>query len=239
MTAVQPFPDVPAWQEPPERSQRCLDLLDRLQAGTWRPHEATMWREDRDAAKRFRIHPWEWQNLICPAWAELAAANPNCRWPVYRLPHCPSQILLPGCERDYSSGSGYSNVIQAYCTCPEPDTAAWPHEFYHRVHWVTHDGKSAYCHCGPGEQPPGSGEYGGTNGDGYVCESCAPLLVTERLTWDSKWVSGPGHVGDGPSWSHPLKCDCRCCYCGDVAKERRGWRLNGHPATADSKCPNA
>lgn len=239
MTAVQPFPDVPAWQEPPERSQRCLDLLDRLQAGTWRPHEATMWREDRDAAKRFRIHPWEWQNLICPAWAELAAAKPNCRWPVYRLPHCPSQILLPGCERDYSSGSGYSNVIQAYCTCPEPDTTAWPHEFYHRVHWVTHDGKPAYCRCGPTEQPPGSGEYGGTNGDGYVCESCAPLLITTRWTWDSKWVSGPGHVGDGPSWSHPLKCDCRCCYCGDVAKERRGWRLNGHPATADSKCPNA
>ena len=194
-----------------------------------------MWREDRDAAKRFRVHPWEWRNLIAPAWAERAAAEPNCRWPVFRLPHCPDQILLPASERDYMSGDGWRKVIQAFCCCPEPDAETW-HSFWHRGHWVSHEGTELYCQCGPRDDPPGSGNRW-VNGDGYVCEDCAPRLITTpyQYGWRPNPQPGTGHVGEGPSWSHPLKCDCRCCYCGGTARERRGWRLSGHPAKADEE----
>jgi hypothetical protein len=226
---VQPFPEVPFWQEPPERSWRCLDLLDKLKRGRYQPAESTVWMADSKGAKRAGVHEWEWRNVILTAWCERAAAKPDCPWPAYRIPHCPNQILMPREERDYSSGSGYSNVIQAFCTCPEPDTDTWPHGFYHRVHWIARD-VPMYCHCGPGEFTPGSGEYGGINRDGYVCESCAPLLITTCWTYGHRQeITEAGHPGEGVSWSHPLKCDCRCCYCGGTAVERRGWRLNGHP----------
>jgi hypothetical protein len=64
MTAVQPFPDVPAWQEPHERSQRCLELLDKLRRGRYQPAESTVWMADSKAAKRAGVHEWEWRNII-------------------------------------------------------------------------------------------------------------------------------------------------------------------------------
>lgn len=226
-----PFPDVPGWEEPPARSQRCLDLLARLQAGAWRPTEATMWREDRDAAKRTGVHPWEWRNLISPAWAALAVAKPNCRWPVRRLAHCPDPILLPASERAYSTGDGWRKVIQAFCCCPEPDADAW-HSYWHRTHWVNYEGTALYCQCGPRDDPPGSGNRW-INDDGYVCEDCARLLITTHWTYGHRReITEAGHPGEGPSWLHLLKQDCRCCYCGGTALERRGWRLRGHPPMA-------
>ncbi len=230
-TPPWPFADTPAWEEPPGRSRPCQRLLSRLQNGAWSPRAATMWREDREAAKSFKVHPWEWRNLICPAWAEQAAAEPGCRWPVIRLPHCPNQILLPTGERDYSSGNGWRKVIQAFCCCVEPEPDAWS-TYWHRGHWVSFEGTPLYCQCGPRDDPPGSGNRW-INDDGYVCESCARLLITTRWTYGHRQeVTGAGHPGEGPSWSHQLKQDCRCCYCGGRALERRGWRLRGHPPMA-------
>jgi hypothetical protein len=217
----------PSWLPPAERSKRCAWLLGRLERGLWRPSEATIWREDREAAKRAGVFEWEWRNVLMRAWCERTAALPDCPYPVVLLPHCPNQPLIR-CDDRWKG-----RQIEGLCVCPEPDPDAWGNS-WHRTHWVSHEGTVLYCHCGPREEPaPGSG-FAWINGDGYVCESCARLLVTTHHAWgwDGREVTGAGHVGEGPSWSHPLKCDCRCCYCGGLAKERRGWRLNGHPALA-------
>lgn len=219
--------DVPFWQQPAERSTACMRLLERIEAGTWRPAESTLWRDPRDAAKRARVHEWEWRNLILHGYCARLADDPACAWPVERLPQCPTQVFEPYQDRD---GTRY---LQGLCVCPEPDTDLWPARYYARAHWTVRlwlaDGPVAlYCHCGGPEDPPGSG-IRWVNGDGYVCESCAPLLATAQYPREGGARLERGRVGDGPSWSHRLKCDCRCCYCGGVAKAGRGWRLTCHP----------
>lgn len=203
---------VPHWVQPPKQSRRCTNLLEGLADGTWTPSEDEFWHATDKAAKRARLHEWEWNNLIVPAWTRLAAARPDCPWPVIRLPHCPDQVLLP------TDDSWKGRRIEGFCLCPEPDAERWS-EFFHRVHWIARGGALMYCHCGPGQEPPGSGLWGGINDSGYVCKTCVPLLPASGR--DSEALS-----------SHRLRCDCRCCYCGEVAKEWLGLRLYEHPATA-------
>lgn len=212
----------PSRQAPPQRSERCTWLLDRLERGAWRPADSLVWGEDRAAAKHLGIFEWEWRNVLLRTWCEQQAARPDCPYPVVRLPHCPNQPLIRRDDR------WKGRQIEGLCVCPEPDADAWP-RYWHRTHWVSHEGTVLYCQCGPREEPgPGSG-IAWINDDGYVCEDCAPRLVTGRYTWDHRKVTEAGHPGDGWSWSHRLKQDCRCCYCGGLAKERCGWRLRGHP----------
>lgn len=220
--------ETPFWQRPAEQSPACTRLLGRIERGTWRPAESTLWRDPKDAAKRAGVHEWEWRNLILHGYCARLTDGPACPWPVKRLPHCPNQVFEPYLER------GGSRYLQGLCVCPEPDTQHWSASFFHRVHWVAEHWPSGravelYCHCGGREDPPGSGMRF-VNGDGYVCEACAPLLATAQHSRNGQWSTEVGRVGEGPHWSHPLKCECRCCYCGGVAVERRGWRLTCHPA---------
>lgn len=215
--------ETPWWQEPPTRTPQAAKILDRIGRRRWNPAESTLWRPYDQAAKRAGVHEWEWRNPIIHGYCAQAAADPNPRWPVLRLPHCPTQVFEPLQQRDGTRG------LEGLCLCPEPDTDRWPHPFYHRVHWVAREGVELYCHCGGNEDPPGSGVRGGINDFGYVCARCAPRLTTRRRTWNGRESTEAGHVGDGTTWSHPLVCDCRCCYCGAVAERARGWRLTSHP----------
>lgn len=225
--------EAPFWQEPSERSPAAARILELIERGAWKPAESTLWRDPRDAAKRAQVHEWEWRNLILHGHCARLADTPACPWPVQRLPHCPTQVFEPYQDRD---GTRY---LQGLCVCPEPDAEQWPRGWDRRVHWVARHYDTGehqyvdvplYCHCGGPEDPPGSGiRWAG--GDGFVCEPCSAQLVTTPYTrsWRSDPRPGTGHIGDGPCWSHRLKCDCRCCYCGDLASAGRGWRLMCHP----------
>lgn len=227
--------ETPFWQRPAEQSPACTRLLDRIERGTWRPAESTLWRDPKDAAQHARVHEWEWRNLILHAYCAQLADHPDRPWPVARLPHCPNVVYEPVEDRHFGT-----KFLQALCVCREPDTGLWAKGWDQRAHWISrwydssenrHRDVPMYCHCGGPEEPPGSGMRW-INDDGYVCESCARLLVTVpyQYGWRPNPTASPGHVGDGPSWSHPLKCDCRCCYCGGRAEAQRGWRLTCHPA---------
>lgn len=218
------------WQPPAQRSPTATVLLDRIEAGKWRPAESTIWGEPAKAAARYKIHEWEWRNLVVRAYCARQAADPRCPWPVEELPHCPNRVYAPAADR--YSGERY---LQALCACPEPDARNWGASWY-RAHWIGRQAGPLYCHCGGPEEPPGSG-IRWVHDTGYVCEACAPLLITSRLRrphdpGKSLFVRSAGHPGDGSEWSHPLKCDCRCCYCGRTAREGRGWRLTCHPPIA-------
>ncbi len=231
MTKPPPVPGGKYWWEPPpEHSERCTYWLDRLDRGLWRPTEDTIWRREDDAVKRAGVWAWEWRRLIVPAFCARAAGRPDCPWPVERLPHCPDQYLTATADRYQPSDRWITGV----CQCPEPEPGRW-HASLRPVHWVTRDGARMYCHCGPREEPYGSGLVMESISGGYVCETCAPRLLTKRheYPYTGRTIREAGRVGEGWEWSHRLKCDCRCCYCGGVAKEGCGWRLdNGHPPTA-------
>lgn len=75
-------------------------------------------------------------------------------------------------------------------------------------HWV-YEGVPFFCRCAPREY---SGLIvWGANPDGFACLSCARGLP-------------------GRSLVRRLVCDVWCCWCGGLARENSGFRIDGHPS---------
>ncbi|MFD3516317.1 hypothetical protein [Streptomyces sp. NPDC058657] len=113
------------------------------------------------------------------------------------LAHCPSPTAVV-----------LGDTLAEVCACMHPDDVMPP------VHWMTDDGRSMYCRCGPrlpllhrtnGAAMPTS--FTGAT----ACFTCSQGLLGRHFV-SRRAVTE------------------RCCYCGTPADPVGGWELKSHPA---------
>lgn len=208
MTAPDPVtdPDQYRIRRPPAQSDRCTWLLEQLAAGKWAPGPELLWPEDANWAVHRVVGVYRWE------WHNLLLPAACDR--ISRDPACEWRTVgLPHCPnpRRIPASDRWADYFKEVCLCP-PDEPGRPR----RIHWVYWlDQREMYCPCGPKDNDE-DGIYWGGNEDGYACSACASRL--------------------GDHGGRRLVCDCRCCYCGGLARGgavsvfESGYRLSGHPA---------